>query len=212
MNKLLHIINRVRNAGFRKVIAFLRILPYRRRLIRMIRTSATGETHPVRGITIIGPMARAASTSKVLRDFAHSIKDAGIPFQVLDTDPRCQVPQEDIEGIVTSTDKFDIRKYDHVVEMLTSIVPDIDGVSKSRIAFWEFADGFREGCIDLIHSRHIITMSDFCTEFYRRELPPEINVTKVLYPFRFKHNDLPSVDEITLIMVRDLAGRILMAL
>ena len=142
------------------------------------------------------PLARAASTSKVLRDFAHSIKDAGIPFQVLDTDPRCQGPQEDIEGILTSKDKFDIRKYDHVVEMLTSIVPDIDGVSKSRIAFWEFADGFQEGCRDLIQSRHIIAMSDFCAEFFRRELPQEIKVTKLLYPFRFKLDDLPSVDEI----------------
>ena len=36
---------------------------------------------PVRGITIIGDLFQGASNSKTNRDFAHALKEAGIPFQ-----------------------------------------------------------------------------------------------------------------------------------
>ena len=195
MHKLISIIRRIRNAGLRRTFAFLWILPYRLRLKKVIKTSAKGLTCPTRGITIVGPMTRAASTSKVLRDLAYSLKEAGIPFQTLDLDPCRQVPVADTDGILTSLDEFDIRKYDHIVEILTSAVPDIEGVSKSRIAFWEFSDGFMEGCSDLLCTSHVIAMSDFCAEFYRKQLSIETKVTKLLYPFRFNPGDLPPVEE-----------------
>ena len=174
---------------------YLRILPYRRRIKRLIARTAAGETKPVRGITVVGPFARAASISKVLRDFVRSLKDAGVPFQTLDTDPRRQVPHSDTDGILTPIEEFDVRRYDHVVEILMSIVPDIDGIDKARIVFWEFADGLASGYPYLLDVRHIIAMSNFCAEACRRELP-KVKVTKVLYPFRFAPGNVPESVEI----------------
>lgn len=44
-----------------------------------------GIHRPERGITLVGMLTEGCSISKTFRDFAHSLKELGIPFQALDT-------------------------------------------------------------------------------------------------------------------------------
>lgn len=183
--------------GPKGVFGYLKARPehwrIRRLLLREVNDAAVV---PVRGITVVGELTRFGSGSKTLRDFAYALREAGIPMQTFNTDLHPQTPSADTEGILTPLTEFHIRKYDHIVEILPSMVPEIAGVSKSRIAFWEFESGFEYGYPDMRNESQVIAMSDFNAAYFRRILPKDVNVVKLLYPFRFEAENLPSQGEV----------------
>ena len=68
-------------------------------------------TSPERGITLIGKFTQAASHGKVVRDFARTLKQAGIPYQTLNTDEMPNVPETDVADILTPMESFHICSY-----------------------------------------------------------------------------------------------------
>lgn len=145
---------------------------------------STSET----GITLIGPLTKKSwSLSKVLRDFAFSLKDAGIPFQTFDTGPK-ETHASDTEGILTDVSDFRIRRYSHVVEMLFPC-PLPNGIvdHRARIAFWEFNEGIADAfhCLDE-RDEPIIAMSDFNYGYFKKEFEGQKRIFKVLYPLRME--------------------------
>ena len=146
------------------------------------------------GITIIGPLTKKAwSLSKVLRDFAFSLKDAGIPFQSFDTGKK-ETHLSETDGILTPVSDFRIRKYSHVVEM-TFPTPLPGGIvdHRSQIAFWEFEEGIRD-VFHFLSERpdSVIAMSDFNFRYFEREFGKTKDVFKILYPLRFDVSGVPT--------------------
>ena len=190
-------VKKVLHWGPKGVFNHLRAMPDRLRIRRiLLRGRNDMSVIPARGITVIGEFTRFGSAPKVLRDFAASLRDAGIRYQTFNTDCHPQTPTEDTAGILTPLCDFHIRKFDTIVEILPSIVPIIDGIRKARIAFWEFESGFEYGYPDMPNESHVIAMSDFNFFYFQRTLPARVKVSKVLYPFRYEECDLPSRDEV----------------
>lgn len=150
---------------------------------------------PERGITLIGDFKIGASNSKTLRDFAHALKDAEIPFQTYSTDRVCTIPQKDYEDILTPHENFRIRKYTHVIEMFRSPLPRDLASNRSRIAFWEGEHGMFEVWPFLRGKDPIIGMSDFNVEYFKNNIDGA-PVYKILYPLRKIDENVPSVSEI----------------
>lgn len=148
-----------------------------------------------RGITVVGAFSSKGSLNKVLRDFVFSLQEAGIPVQTLDTGDGTLRGSVDLPSL-TAEEDFRIKKYDHLVEMFSSPVPDGIVPHRARIAFWEFESGILEGFPEL-SGRHgdIIGMSDFNVAYFKRVFEPCRHVYKILYPFRFEHQILKSVVE-----------------
>ena len=142
--------------------------------------------NPERGVTVVGPISDKGSLSKVLRDFCFSLKDAGIPFQTFDLGSS-SVPGEDVVPILTKREDFRIAKYTHLVEMISSPVPDGIVRNRGRIVFWEFESGLEYGYPVLFErAGDIIGMSDFNYNYYRRAFQGRRNVRKILYPLRIE--------------------------
>ena len=153
--------------GPKGVFNYLKSRPGQWRIRRMLlRGMNDMSVVPVRGISVIGELTRFGSGSKTLRDFAYALREAGVPMQTFNTDLHPQTPATDTEGILTPPGEFHIRKYDHIVEILPSVVPLIAGVSKSRIAFWEFESGFEYAYPDMRNEAQVIAMSDFNAEYF----------------------------------------------
>lgn len=146
---------------------------------------------PAKGITILADMTQHSSLSKVMRDFAFALKKAGVPFQTLDLHPRADFPHSDIKDILTPPDEFRILKYDHVIEMFFSPLPESLPLKRSRIVFWEFTGGLLEYFPALADSRSIIAMSDFNRDVFKTLLPGSTEVKKILYPFFFDEENIP---------------------
>ena len=141
---------------------------------------------PERGVTVVGPISDKGSLSKVLRDFCFSLKDVGIPFQTFDLGSN-SVPGEDVVPILTKREDFRIAKYTHLVEMISSPVPDGIVKNRGRIVFWEFESGLEQGYPVLFErTGDIIGMSDFNYNYYRRAFQGRRNVRKILYPLRIE--------------------------
>ena len=183
---------KIRTWGLPGVLNYLRSLAWRRhiqsKLIRDARRHPCPS--PERGITLIGQFTRQASHSKTMRDLAWALKDAGIPYQTLNTDDKPNIPMSDVSDILTPPEEFHIKRFDHVVEILPSIVPTSLYLPLSRIAFWEFESGFLHAYPDMPLSRSVIAMSDFNADYFKTELPPTTTVTKILYPFHAYSGDL----------------------
>ena len=124
------------------------------------------------------------SNSKVVRDFLYALKAAGIPFQSLDINTRHDVIASDYADILTPPAAFDIRKFDHVVEMFRSPLPDGLVPCRARIAFWEGEHGLLEAFPYLKGTDPVIAMSDFNYADFRNELQPETPVFKIPYPLQ----------------------------
>ena len=137
---------------------------------------------PSRGITLIGDFKQGSSNSKTNRDFAHALKDAGIPFQTYSIDRRSTVPESDYQDILTPIEEFRLHKYTHVVEMFRSPLPRELVDRRARIAFWEGAHGILDVWPFLAGDDPVIGMSDFNVEYFRREF--KAPVYKILYPLR----------------------------
>ena len=144
----------------------------------------------MRGITVIAPISKGYSNSKAARDFLYALKNAGIPFQSFDLNTRHDVVSSDYADILTPTDSFDIRKYNHVVEMFRSPLPDGIVSSRARIAFWEGEYGLLDVFPYLNGTDPVIAMSDFNAQDFRRELPSETPVYKILYPLQRVSGDM----------------------
>ena len=140
------------------------------------------------GITIVGPLSTPAkATSKVLRDFAFSLKASGIPFQTYDTGSR-EIPASELAGILTPVEDFRIRRFSHLVEMIfPNPIPDGIVDHRARIAFWEFNEGIGDAFHCLVERNEpIIAMSDFNYEYFRREFGSRVQVFKILYPLQIR--------------------------
>ena len=174
--------------GIRGVIDYI-VRRYRDRHVeRMFWNNAKRYpfANPERGITIVGPISSVGSLSKVLRDFCFSLKDAGIPFQTFDLGSN-SVPDEDVVPILTKREDFRIARYTHLVEMISSPVPDGIVRNRGRIVFWEFESGLEQGYPVLFErTGDIIGMSDFNYNYYRRAFRGRRNVRKILYPLRIE--------------------------
>ena len=136
------------------------------------------------------------SNSKVARDFLYALKNAGIPFQSFDLNTRHDVVPSDYADILTSRDSFDIRKYDHVVEMFRSPLPGGIVPCRARIAFWEGEHGLLDAFPYLKGPDTVIAMSDFNAQGFRRELPSETPVCKILYPLQRVSTDMDDLSTI----------------
>ena len=139
---------------------------------------------PTRGITLIAGFTTRGSLNKVMRDFAFSLRDAGIPFQTFNLDRSTNVPNEDFEGILTPLRDFRLLRYSRIVTMVDNPLPDELALKPATVFFWEFDSGIRRAYPNLFSSFSVIGMSDFNAEYYRRELPLNVPVHKILYPFR----------------------------
>ena len=167
-----------------------RCMSRRLRRIAMLDMDAT----PVRGITLIGDFKNGSSNSKTNRDFAHALKDAGIPFQTFSVDRAVTIPESDYEDILTPSDEFRLHKYTHVVEMFRSPLPRELATNRARIAFWEGEHGILDVWPFLGGNDPVVAMSDFNAEYFRRDL--KAPVYKILYPLRKIDVVLPSRNEV----------------
>lgn len=183
--------------GPRGVWFYAKSLRFRRRIRRTLLASLRGGT-PTRGITLIGQFTQYGSPCKVVRDFAHALKKAGIPFQTFNVDAdKPRVTAEELQDILTSVSDFALDRYDHIVELMPSIVPNSVHIPRARIAFWEFDTGFLFGYPEMPYEAHVIAMSDFNAKHFRELLPERVKVSKVLYPFQWEEpTDLPSREDV----------------
>lgn len=165
-------IRKFRQWGVKGVVLYVRQAlaerAFRRKLLENARRFPVV---PQRGITLIASLSGQSSLDKTCRDFARALAAAGIPHQVYD------LGQPMPKG-------FRVLKYTDIVEMFYSWVPDVPGVRKSTIAFWEFDSGLPEQCPQLLNRPCVIAMSDFNAAYYREALPPSVRVCKILYPLR----------------------------
>ena len=139
---------------------------------------------PMRGITLVARFTTRGSLNKVMRDFAFSLRDAGIPFQTFNLDRKMDVPEEDVDGILTPIKEFRLLRYSRIVTMVDNPLPDELSLKPATVFFWEFDSGIRRAYPGLFSCHSVIGMSDFNTEYFRRELSREVFVHKILYPFR----------------------------
>ncbi len=140
-------------------------------------------SEPERGITIVGSFSTFSSLSKVLRDFAFSLKDAGIPFQTLDTGNGENAGEA--ADILTPPAEFSIGRFSHSVEMITTKIPDGIVRKRAKIIFWEFNEGMLECYPSLLDNEDdIIAMSDFNFEYFKRTFGPPRIIHKIPYPLR----------------------------
>jgi len=165
-------IRKFRQWGLKGVFLYARMAlaqhAFRRRLL------SNAKAHPVspsRGITLIANLTGQGSLNKTCRDFALALAEAGVAHQVYDLGK--PMPPD-----------FRVCKYFDIVEMFYTWVPDVPGVRKSTIAFWEFDSGLPEQCPDLLKKSCVIAMSDFNAAYYRGSLPSSVHVCKILYPLQ----------------------------
>jgi len=163
------------------------------RTLRRIAKLDAGAT-PVRGITLVGDFKSGSSNSKTNRDFAHALKEAGIPFQTFSVDREVTIPESDYADILTPVEEFRLRKYTHVIEMFRSPLPRELVTNRARIAFWEGEHGILDVWPFLGGDDPVIAMSDFNYEYFKREL--KAPVYKILYPLRKIDVAMPSRNEI----------------
>lgn len=194
---LVDIGKRVLHYGVSGVILWLRIKLGERKTRRFIVANARKyPLKPERGLTIVAGVSSPGSISKVMRDLALTTRDAGFPVQIYDPGATEDAAQTGILELITPLKDFRIRKYSLVLDVFDGVVPPLDGIDVASVAFWEFEDGFLEVYSRFSRKAHVVAMSDFNAEVFRRLLPVEVRVSKLLYPFRFQPPCLPSRGEI----------------
>lgn len=198
-NILVVYIQKIQIWGLRGVVNyFLRKIRHRR-LRRYFLDNASKHLckHPLRGVTIMANFHSNLSLSKVMRDLAFSLRDAEIPFQAFDYGSPDEVFATDVDPVLTPRKEFRIRKFDHVIDMFSSPLPDELGLKRSHVVFWEFESGLLEAYPELNSPCTVIGMSEYTVATFRKLLPAKTPVRKLLYPFRFEAiGDLEPVDVI----------------
>lgn len=143
------------------------------------------------GVTVVAPFQEKLSLSKAMRDLAFCIHDAGIPIQALSTSAKSQVASSEIKPLLTSKRDFRILKHPLAIELFAGIIPPEIPIGRAHVVFWEFESGLLEAFPALQSVDTVIAMSDFNAAYFRRLLPPNVKVAKLLYPFRFSPPTLP---------------------
>lgn len=184
-----YIYSAVRRYGFKGIVNFIarrhKDYAFKRYLKGTMRSA-----EPERGITLISCFDYPQSLSKVMRDFAILLKQAQIPYQTLNIPCENPIPYEEIKSFITPNEDFCINKYTHIITMFDFIaVPDAQ-CSVHWLKFWEFDSGFLNGCPEVLRAESVLAMSDFNLEVFRKSLPKNVCVNKVLYPFQFVHGEL----------------------
>lgn len=143
-----------------------------------------GDTMPVRGITVVGPLTQSWSMSKTLRDFVIRLRECGVPCQTFDTGVISEnVAKGDFDGLLTPRGEFDARKFSVVVELHYSTFPKGLGPKCGRLCFWEAEKAFPEFSPDPASSDFFLTMSDFNHVAIGKAFEESgFPVRKVLYP------------------------------
>ena len=186
------IYRRVRRYGLNGVILWARVKWGNCKLRLWLRWNAI--RHPLKpspGITMLAGLSGADSCGKVLRDLAFSIHDAGVPLQVFPaaaTDP----DGRGIMRLLTPLKDFQIRRHPLLIELFDGVTPEGLVPDQAHLAFWEFEDGFLPVYPKFASLSHVVAISDFNAEVFRRELPASVKVSKLLYPFRPHTGNLPS--------------------
>ena len=187
-------LKQIRAWGLRGVWNYLLRMRHEVAVRRFLLANARqcGGIKPVRGITVIAPMSGGYSLSKTMRDFVLFLRAAGVPHQVFDCGKVDKaVDCGDYDELVTPRSEFKLLKYTHVVEMLTSPLPSGLGLKRCRIAFWEGEHGILDVFPYLLDSDSVVAMSNFNAGYFRRALPPNVRVDKVLYPLMPVPDELP---------------------
>lgn len=155
------------------------------RTAQMLRRIASldADVEPKRGVTLIGNFTGASSNCKTNRDFACSLRDAGIPFQTFDIGDASMIPKGDYLTLLTPLKDFRLHRYSHVIEMFRSPLPRELVKRRARIAFWEGEHGILDVWPFLNGTDPVIGMSDFNVEYFKKDLP-NAQVFKILYPLR----------------------------
>ena len=185
------VINRIRAQGLRVVFQFaLRNLQMKRKLKRLLQQTAAQKTAPVPGVTVAGQLTDSGSVNKALRDFVWALKEAGIPYQTIDFGYKHNAHKDDYEGLLTDESRTSLKKYTHFIEIWKTPVPDGIVPHRGRIWFWEYDSGVLEAFPGIAtDSSEVIAMSDFNVEYFRKVLPAEKSVKKILYPFRIPNEE-----------------------
>lgn len=183
---------RVCKYGVRGVRIWIDVKKREMRLRRFFKRNARSvAVDPQRGVTLVGSFTAHDSINKVMRDLLLSIAQTGIPFQALNIGPSDDPARTGVLKFATPEEDFAIRKHPLVLEILNSVVTRESVADPATIAFWEFEDGFLPVYPAYAKKTHVIGMSDFVVDTMRRELPPGVKVSKLLYPFRSVSGDIP---------------------
>ena len=190
---LLSTLYAIRKYGLKGIIDYLtrkpRELSFQRFLKRTLRSNA-----PECGVTLVACFDGPLSLSKVMRDLALMLKQAGIPYQALNIPCNNPIPRQEFESLLTPRSEFCLNKYTRIITMRYPLqVPDAR-CSVHCIEFWEFEDGFVEGCPEALLAQNVLALSNFDHDVFCKRLPKSIGVKKILYPFQFLHGDLPPRD------------------
>jgi len=181
----------IRRFGITGVIEYLGRWGDAVRFRRFLRAH-TQSAEPTPGITIIGCIDGVGSLCKVLRDLAILLRKVNIPHQVLNIPCNKPIPACEYQHLVTSEEQFITNKYTQIVTMRQSFpIPDTR-CRLSAIEFWEFEDGFKQSQPEVLSIKNLIAMSDFNCQVFKNLLP-QANVNKILYPFQFIHGELAPV-------------------
>lgn len=183
---------RVFKYGWRGVCLWADIKTGEYKLRRFFKANAQRvDVKPCKGVTLVGSYTGQDSINKVMRDLLLSITEAGIPCQALNLGSQADPAKTGVLRLTTSKENFAIKKHPLVLEILNSIVPSELVEDSATIAFWEFEDGFSPVYPAYRKKSHVIGMSDFVVETMRKELPPSVRVSKLLYPFRPCGGEIP---------------------
>ncbi len=185
---LKHAIGSLRHYGLRGALNFALDLPREWSLRRQLEKTLIKDRDwkPTPGITVIGALSDTISLNKTMRDLVIRLKDCGIPYQAFDIGCENPIPASEYAHLLTPAGEFRLNRYTDVVGMTTlPPLPKMPDVRLSRIVFWEFDSGLCEGAPHLLEPMTTIAMSDYNLEVFRHLLPPDIPLTKILYPFQF---------------------------
>ena len=188
---LLSAIQSVKVWGLKGAIAYIRRWPT---LHRLHTSDKHTDSPPLRGITLIGPFSSHSGNAQTMRDFAKLLAHTGIPFQTFDMNERPSIPKCDYEGLVTPLKEFDLGKYSHIIELLSTHAPRSPDRHHALLMFWEFETGATFAFPESKSGIPILTMSDFNATYFRRTLPSETSVFKIRYPLILNEKNSTSPD------------------
>ena len=179
----------IRKYGIKGLFNYISRLPKEWLFFRSINKTIR-PSPPERGITLITCFDYPGSLSKVMRDFAIMLKEAGVPYQTLNVPCDNPIPKSELESFMTPKHEFCLNKYTHIITMQNPLHIQDNRCHVHCIEFWEFEDGFVECCPEALRASNILALSDFNRDVFRKSLPSSIAVQKVLYPFQFVHGEL----------------------
>lgn len=155
-------IQKFRLMGWHGVASYLREKQRLNDLRRFLHQNATRHPYasPESGLTLLFDMTSGVSLSKVMRDFAFSLKEVGIPFQTYDIGSgKGPVSTDDLSPILTPIKEFRAARFSHIVEMFSGCGFSLPNRTRSVIIFAEFTKGLKAA-----HPPHLSR-----AKFYRHE-------------------------------------------